>query len=132
MTFNEINNQRNWRATVGCCIRVVTTPSMTIRKRPYQVLHHQFVASALAERRGASTRTCGSAACWRVSRPTLYSCKPEMSCSPRSRCASATSTDVQLRGYYPENYVLNEWERRGFNIRIEDGDAQEILRRTCA
>lgn len=35
-------------------------------------------------------------------------------------------TDVQLRGYYP-SYVLNEWERRGFNIKMEDGDL-DVLR----
>ncbi len=40
-------------------------------------------------------------------------------------------TDVQLRGYYP-SYVLNEWERRGFNIRMEDGDAQILREGTCA
>lgn len=40
-------------------------------------------------------------------------------------------TDVQLRGYYP-SYVLNEWERRGFNIKMEDGDAQILREGTCA
>ena len=39
-------------------------------------------------------------------------------------------TDVQLRGYYP-SYVLNEWERRGFNIKMEDGDLDVLREGTC-
>ena len=30
------------------------------------------------------------------------------------------------------SYVLNEWERRGFNIKMEDGDAQILREGTCA
>ncbi len=39
-------------------------------------------------------------------------------------------TDVQLRGYYP-SYVLNEWERRGFNIKMEDGDLDVLREGSC-
>ncbi|MSL40025.1 family 1 glycosylhydrolase, partial [Escherichia coli] len=39
-------------------------------------------------------------------------------------------TDVQLRGYYP-SYVLHEWERRGFNIKMEDGDLDVLREGTC-
>ena len=39
-------------------------------------------------------------------------------------------TDVQLRGYYP-SYVLNEWERRGFSIKMEAGDEQILREGTC-
>ncbi|XNM57393.1 hypothetical protein ACLK1S_17865 [Escherichia coli] len=38
-------------------------------------------------------------------------------------------TDVQLRGYYPS--VLNEWERRGFDIKMEDGDLDVLREGTC-
>ncbi len=56
-----------------------------------------------------------------------HSCKPEdVMFAQESMRERYVFTDVQLRGYYP-SYVLNEWERRGFNIRMEDGDAQ-ILR----
>lgn len=37
---------------------------------------------------------------------------------------------MQLRGYYP-SYVLNEWERRGFNIKMEDGDLDVLREGTC-
>ncbi|EEU9945921.1 family 1 glycosylhydrolase [Escherichia coli] len=50
MTFNEINNQRNWRAPLFgyCCSGVVYTEHENPEETMYQVLHHQFVASALA------------------------------------------------------------------------------------
>lgn len=38
--------------------------------------------------------------------------------------------DVQLRGYY-SFYVLNEWERRGFNIKMEDGDLDVLREGIC-
>ncbi len=51
MTFNEINNQRNWRAPLvrllllrGGLYRAHDNPEETM----YRVLHHQLVASALA------------------------------------------------------------------------------------
>lgn len=39
-------------------------------------------------------------------------------------------TDVQLRGYYP-SYVLNEWERREFNIKMQAGDEQILREGVC-
>ena len=88
MTFNEINNQRNWRAPLFgyCCSGVVYTE----HDKPEDVM---FAQESMRER--------------------------------------YVFTDVQLRGYYP-SYVLNEWERRGFNIRMEDGDAQILREGTCA
>lgn len=48
MTFNEINNQRNWRAPLFgyCCSGVVYTEHENPEETMYRVLHHQFVASA--------------------------------------------------------------------------------------
>ncbi|MGQ7113835.1 family 1 glycosylhydrolase, partial [Escherichia sp. TWPC-MK] len=49
-TDKEINNQRNWRAPLFgyCCSGVVYTEHENPEETMYQVLHHQFVASALA------------------------------------------------------------------------------------
>jgi beta-glucosidase/6-phospho-beta-glucosidase/beta-galactosidase len=61
-----------------------------------------------------------------------FSCKPEdVMFAQESMRERYVFTDVQLRGYYP-SYVLNEWERRGFNIKMEDGDAQILREGTCA
>ncbi|MEN1424550.1 family 1 glycosylhydrolase, partial [Pseudomonas aeruginosa] len=50
-----------------------------------------------------------------------YSCNPDdVMFAQKSMRERYVFTDVQLRGYYP-SYVLNEWERRGFNIKMEDG-----------
>ena len=35
-----------------------------------------------------------------------------------------------MRGYYPSD-VLNEWERRGFSIRMEAGDEQILRVGSC-
>ena len=56
-----------------------------------------------------------------------YSCKPEdVMFAQESMRERYVFTDVQLRRLLP-SYVLNEWERRGFSIRMEAGDEQ-ILR----
>lgn len=55
------------------------------------------------------------------------------SCNPADMMLSVEAMhlygDVHTRGYYP-NYTLKEWERKGYNIKMEDGDA-EILREGC-
>ncbi|BBE01435.1 hypothetical protein KPGSU103_C01530 [Klebsiella pneumoniae] len=130
MTFNEINNQRNWRAPLFgyCCSGVVYTEHDNPEETMYQVLHHQFVASALAVKAARRINPDMQVGCM-LAMVALYpySCKPEdVMFAQESMRERYVFTDVQLRGYYP-SYVLNEWERRGFNIRMEDGDAQ-ILR----
>ncbi|OSG03046.1 family 1 glycosylhydrolase, partial [Salmonella enterica] len=60
-----------------------------------------------------------------------FSCKPEdVMFAQESMRERYVFTDVQLRGYYP-SYVLNEWERRGFNIKMEDGDLEVLREGTC-
>ena len=74
MTFNEINNQRNWRAPLFgyCCSGVVYTEHENPEETMYQVLHHQFVASALAVKAARRINPeMKSAVCWRWCRFTL-------------------------------------------------------------
>lgn len=135
MTFNEINNQRNWRAPLFgyCCSGVVYTEHENPEETMYQVLHHQFVASALAVKAARRINPDMQVGCM-LAMVALYpySCKPEdVMFAQESMRERYVFTDVQLRGYYP-SYVLNEWERRGFNIRMEDGDAQILREGTCA
>lgn len=135
MTFNEINNQRNWRAPLFgyCCSGVVYTEHDNPEETMYQVLHHQFVASALAVKAARRINPDMQVGCM-LAMVALYpySCKPEdVMFAQESMRERYVFTDVQLRGYYP-SYVLNEWERRGFNIRMEDGDAQILREGTCA
>ncbi len=156
MTFNEINNQRNWRAPLFgyCCSGVVYTehenPEETMyqvlhhqfvasalavkaehenpEETMYQVLHHQFVASALAVKAARRINPEMKVGCMLAMVPLYpYSCNPDdVMFAQKSMRERYVFTDVQLRGYYP-SYVLNEWERRGFNIKMEDGDL-DVLR----
>lgn len=130
MTFNEINNQRNWRAPLFgyCCSGVVYTEHENPEETMYQVLHHQFVASALAVKAAHRINPEMKVGCMLAMVPLYpYSCNPDdVMFAQESMRERYVFTDVQLRGYYP-SYVLNEWERRGFNIKMEDGDL-DVLR----
>ena len=134
MTFNEINNQRNWRAPLFgyCCSGVVYTEHENPEETMYQVLHHQFVASALAVKAARRINPEMKVGCM-LAMVALYpfSCKPEdVMFAQESMRERYVFTDVQLRGYYP-SYVLNEWERRGFSIKMEAGDEQILREGTC-
>ncbi len=80
MTFNEINNQRNWRAPLFgyCCSGVVYTEHDNPEETMYQVLHHQFVASALAVKAARRINPEMKVGCM-LAMVALYpfSCKPE-------------------------------------------------------
>jgi hypothetical protein len=111
MTFNEINNQRNWRAPLFgyCCSGVVYTEHENPEETMYQVLHHQFVASALAVKAARRINPEMKVGCM-LAMVALYpfSCKPEdVMFAQESMRERYVFTDVQLRGYYP-SYVLNE------------------------
>ncbi len=134
MTFNEINNQRNWRAPLFgyCCSGVVYTDYENPEETMYRVLHHQFVASALAVKAARRINPQMQVGCM-LAMVALYpfSCKPEdVMFARESMRERYVFTDVQLRGYYP-TYVLNEWERRGFNIVMAAGDEQILREGTC-
>ncbi|STJ78906.1 6-phospho-beta-glucosidase [Escherichia coli] len=120
MTFNEINNQRNWRAPLFgyCCSGVVYTEHDNPEETMYQVLHHQFVASALAVKAARRINPEMKVGCMLAMVPLYpYSCNPDdVMFAQESMRERYVFTDVQLHGYYP-SYVLNEWERRGFNIK---------------
>lgn len=134
MTFNEINNQRNWRAPLFgyCCSGVVYTEHENPEETMYQVLHHQFVASALAVKAARRINLEMKVGCMLAMVPLYpYSCNPDdVMFAQESMRERYVFTDVQLRGYYP-SYVLNEWERRGFNIKMEDSDLDVLREGTC-
>lgn len=133
MTFNEINNQRDWRYPLFgyCCSGVVFTEEPNPEETMYQVLHHQFVASAKVVKLGHQINPAFSIGCMLACVPIYpYSCHPDdMIYSVEAMRSRFLFTDVQVRGYYPA-YILKEWARRGFTIQMEEGDAQ-ILREGC-
>jgi hypothetical protein len=111
---------------------VVYTEHQNPEETMYQVLHHQFVASALAVKAARRINPEMQVGCM-LAMVALYpfSCKPEdVMFAQESMRERYVFTDVQLRGYYP-SYVLNEWERRGFTIKMEAGDEQILREGTC-
>lgn len=134
MTFNEINNQRNWQYPLFgyCCSGVVYTKQENPEETLYQVLHHQFVASAKVVKLGHAINPEFQIGCMVAMVPLYpFSCHPDdMMYSVEAMRERFLFGDVHMRGYYP-SYILKEWERRGFNIKMEQGDL-EILRDGCA
>jgi len=134
MTFNEINNQRNWKYPLFgyCCSGVVFTEQENPEETLYQVLHHQFVASAKVVKLGHQINPDFQIGCMIAMVPLYpFSCHPDdVMYSVEAMHERFLFSDVHMRGYYPA-YALKEWERRGFNIKMEDGDLQ-ALREGCA
>ncbi|EKN4698528.1 6-phospho-beta-glucosidase [Yersinia ruckeri] len=134
MTFNEINNQRNWQYPLFgyCCSGVVYTKQENPEETLYQVLHHQFVASAKVVKLGHAINPEFQIGCMVAMVPLYpFSCHPDdMMYSVEAMRECFLFGDVHMRGYYP-SYILKEWERRGFNIKMEQGDL-ETLRDGCA
>jgi len=125
ITFNEINNQRNWQYPLFgyCNSGVIYTEHDHPEHVMYQVLHHQFIASALAVAAGHNINAdfkIGSM----IHMMPLYpaTCKPEdMIQSQQSMREKYFFSDVQIRGHYP-NYILREWERKNITIDINEND----------
>nr|WP_024967102.1 6-phospho-beta-glucosidase [Pantoea sp. IMH] len=134
MTFNEINNQRNWKYPLFgyCCSGVVFTDHDQPELAMYQVLHHQFVASARVIKRGHEINPDFQIGCMIAMVPLYpWSCHPDdVMFAQEAMRERYLFGDVHMRGYYP-SYILNEWARKGYQIEMEPGD-DRILREGCA
>jgi len=134
ITFNEINNQRNWKNPLfGYCNSGMNYTEFEHPEQVmYQVFHHQFVASALAVKIGHDINPkmkIGSM----IHMMPLYpaTCKPEdMIQAQQSMREKYLFSDVQVRGHYPR-YIEKEWQRKGIQVEMAEGDAK-ILQAGCA
>ena len=134
ITFNEINNQANWRAPLFgyCNSGVIYVDHEKPEQTLFQVAHHQFVAHAKVVKLGHEinpSMQIGSM----IHMMPLYpaSCRPEDLLKAQDMMRQKyLFSDVQVRGYYP-TYLLKEWERKGIEVTMEEGDA-EILRQGCS
>ncbi|MEM6052471.1 6-phospho-beta-glucosidase [Erwinia sp. P7711] len=134
MTFNEINNQRNWKYPLFgyCCSGVVFTDHEKPEQAMYQVLHHQFVASAKVVKLGHEINPEMQIGCMIAMVPLYpWSCHPDdVMLAQEAMRERYLFSDVHMRGYYP-SYIVNEWARKGYQIDMQQGDA-EILLEGCA
>lgn len=134
ITFNEINNQRNWKLPIWgyCNSGMIYADYEHPEQVMYQVLHHQFLASAKVVKLGHEINPnfkIGSM----IHMMPLYpaTCRPEdLLLAQALMREKYLFSDVQVRGYYP-NYLLKEWQRKGIQVEMQDGDDQ-ILRDGCA
>ncbi|EKO3696077.1 6-phospho-beta-glucosidase [Vibrio metschnikovii] len=134
ITFNEINNQRNWKLPIWgyCNSGMIYTDYPNPEQMMYQVLHHQFVASAQVVKLGHQINPdfkIGSM----IHIMPLYSatCRPEdVLLAQELMREKYLFSDVQVRGYYP-SYLIKEWQRKNIQIEMAAGDEQ-ILREGCA
>ncbi|WP_455844330.1 6-phospho-beta-glucosidase [Pantoea agglomerans] len=134
MTFNEINNQRNWKTPLFgyCCSGVIFINEPNPEECMYQVLHHQFVASAQVVKLGHEINPALQIGCMIAMVPLYpFSCHPDdVMYAQEAMRERFLFSDVHMRGHYPA-YILNEWQRKGYHIAMEPDDAQ-ILREGCA
>jgi 6-phospho-beta-glucosidase len=127
ITFNEINNQLNWDYPLFgyCNSGVVFTEHDHPEQTLYQVLHHQFVASAKVVALGHVINpefSIGSM----IHMMPLYpaSCHPDdMLASQQAMRDKYLCSDVQIRGHYPR-YIWPQWASKGVKVVMHDDDAQ--------
>ncbi|MGN0630055.1 MAG: family 1 glycosylhydrolase, partial [Ruminococcus sp.] len=130
MTFNEINNQKNYNYPLFgyTCSGVIFGNEKNPEECMYQTVHHQLVASAIVVKRGHEINPHFKIGCMIACVPIYpYSCDPDdMMYSVEAMHDRFLFGDVHVRGEYP-SYIYREWERKGYNIEINDED-KEILR----
>lgn len=133
MTFNEINNQRNWKIPLYgySCSGVLFLEQPNPEQAMYQVLHHQFVASAKVVKLGHAINPNFQIGCMLAMVPIYpWSCNPDdVMFAQQQMRQRYLFGDVQMRGYYP-SYILREWEHKGYNIEMQPEDAA-TLREGC-
>jgi|SRR5690625_799684 len=118
MTFNEINILRGYSK-----LGLHSTDEQTL----YQAKHHIFVASAKAVQLGKEINPdfeIGMMVCYLLNYPN--DSKPEnVLASLQYNRDLEFYMDVQVHGEYP-HYKLKEFERKGIEIKMEDGDLDTL------
>ena len=130
MTFNEINNQRNWRAPLFgyCCSGVVYTEHENPEETMYQVLHHQFVASGRVVRYAHEHYPqfkMGNMDCFILSYAATCDPADVFATQQEMNTMNWYCSDVQVRGKYPF-YAKRFWAENDVELVMEDGDLQDI------
>ena len=119
MTFNEINNQMILSNNIYAFTNsgILFEEGEDRLKTVYQAAHYEFVASALAVRKGHEINPDFRIGCMVAATPVYaYSCNPEdVLLAQKEDRKNLFFTDVHVRGHYPA-YVKKEWERLGYHL----------------
>lgn len=133
MTFNEINNQKNTDNPIfgWTCSGILFKEGENREEVMYQAAHHQLVASALAVKAGHQINPDMKIGCMIAFVPIYpFSCNPEdMMLQVELMHDRYFFADVHCRGHY-SSYALKEWERKGYNIKIEPEDKKILAEGT--
>ncbi len=134
MTFNEINNQRDLHLPLWGYSNsgVDFTQEANPEECMYQVVHHEFVASAKVVQLGHAINPDFKIGCmvsWVPIYP--YSCDPnDIMLAQEAMRNRFFFSDVHMRGEYPA-YALKEWQRKGYHIAMEPDDLLILKMGTC-
>ncbi len=130
MTFNEINNQANYKEDfapfTNSGVRYVEGEDR--EQIMYQAAHYELVASAQAVKIGHEINPEFQIGCMIAMVPIYpFSCNPEdMMMSVGAMHKRYWFTDVHVRGYYPA-YMQKFFERKGYNLDITEQDEDDLL-----
>lgn len=131
LTFNEINNQKNYKYDLFgyTCSGVIFSREERPEECMYNVVHNQLVASAYAVQKGRRINPNFKMGCMIAFVPIYpYSCNPDdVMLSLEAMRDRYLFGDVHVRGEYP-SYILREWKRKGYKIDISDVE-KEILKK---
>ena len=129
MTFNEINNQKNYKYPLFgyTCSGVIFSEQENPEECMYQVVHHELVASAMVVKKGHEINPDFQIGCMVACVPIYpFSCHPDdMMYSVEAMHDRYLFGDVHVRGKYP-SYILKEWERKGFQIDMQEEDLSTL------
>ncbi|AGF55225.1 6-phospho-beta-glucosidase [Clostridium saccharoperbutylacetonicum] len=126
MTFNEINNQKNTLNPIFAwtCSGIDFKEGEKREEVMYQAVHHELVASALVVKKGHEINPNFKIGCMCSFVPIYpFSCNPDdMMLQVEAMHDRYFFADVHCRGHYP-SYAIKEWNRKGYNIKMEAEDA---------
>src|SRR5699024_9820215 len=123
--FNESNNQSDVDADIfgWTCSGVRFSEYENKKEVMYQAAHHELVASAMVVKMGHEINPDMKIGCMCSFVPFYpYSCNPE-DIMTATECMHERFhfMDTHVRGHYPA-YSLKEWEREGYQIKMEPED----------
>lgn len=133
MTFNEINNQANYKEDFAPFTNsgIVYQPGDNREEIMYQAAHYELVASAKAVQVGKKINPKFEIGCMIAMCP-IYpaTCKPEdILMAQKGMEKRYYFTDVHVHGFYP-NHMWKYFERKGYDLDITKEDLEELVNGT--
>ncbi len=132
LTFNEVDNQMNMHTPIFPYTNsgIIPDPDDTpheVEQKVWQAIHNEFVAAAIAVKRGREINPDFQIGCM-LSFVPIYpeTCRPDdVMLAQEQMRKRYLFGDVYVHGEYPR-YLLKWWERDGIDIAMEPGDLDAI------